>query len=412
MSEVHRGVLLSVVGILGLSVLTLPAGRASAGPLNPPSGPVAPTQKPLAEIEPRIAINNTNTPGDADSLFRITSSGSYYLTGNIDGKSTVKCIEIFAAGGAQITIDLNGFTITGLTDIRSESAIFIDGDNAHVTIRNGTIRNWKNAVEHFIGGSITLEDVRAYRSLFSQYVVKNATMSRCLAEDGGSSGFNVDGGLLVDCSSINNTGAGFTILNAATTVRGCVAISNDGGGFNLGQGVAESCRAESNTGNGFTNPGVMTNCIANASTNDGISASFSATVRGCTVVGSGAAGIRVVSAGRVEGNTVSSVGEHGIEVAGSRITVVNNTISAAGRNTGSFAGVFVAGTDCSIDGNHITNMTLGGDDFGIQVTGTSNLIVRNQLSAVSTYFSIVANNTSGGASTTPSTAGAWANITY
>lgn len=412
MSEIHRGVLLGLAGVLGLSVLTLPAGWASAGPLNPPSGPIAPTLKPLAEIEPRIAINNTNTPGDSDSLFKITNSGSYYLTGNIDGKSTVKCIEIFAAGGAQITIDLNGFTITGLSDTRSQSAIFIDGDNAHVTIRNGTIRNWKSAVEHFIGGSVTLEDVRAYGSLLSQYIVKNATMTRCLAEDGGSIGFNVDGGLLVDCSSINNTGAGFTILNAATTVRGCVATSNDGGGFDLGQGVAESCRAEGNSGNGFTNPGVMTNCIANGNTNDGISASFSATVRGCTVVGSGAAGIRVAVAGRIEGNTISFAGEHGIEVAGSRITVVNNTISSAGRNTGIFAGISVAGSDCSIDGNHITNMTLGGDDSGIRVSGTSNLIVRNQLSGLSTYLSIGPSNTSGGASTTPSTAGPWANITY
>lgn len=387
-------------------------GAALAGPLSPPSGPVAPTQKPLAEIEPRIAISSANTPGDANSAFRITTSGSYYLTGNIDGKSTVRCIEVFSAGGAQITIDLNGFTITGIGDSRTEPAIHIDGDNTHVTIRNGTIRNWESAVEHFIGGSMTLEDVRAYGSRLSQFNVRNATMVRCIAEDGGSHGFLVDGGTLVDCTSSNNAGAGFTILNAATVLRGCSSTSNDSGGFNLGQGIAESCRAESNTGNGFTNPGVMTNCTLLSSSNDGISASSSSTIRGCTVVGSGAAGIRVSVAARVEGNTVSSNGEHGIEVAGSRVTVINNTISSAGRNTGSFAGVFVSGTDCSVDGNHITNMTLGGDDFGIQVTGTSNLVVRNQLTALSTYLSIVANNTSGGTSATPSTAGPWANIAY
>ncbi|HYD01608.1 MAG TPA: hypothetical protein VEB22_10315, partial [Phycisphaerales bacterium] len=47
-----------------------------AGPLNPPVGPVAPTAKPIAEVEPRTAINAANTPGDADSLFRITQPGS------------------------------------------------------------------------------------------------------------------------------------------------------------------------------------------------------------------------------------------------------------------------------------------------------------------------------------------------
>ncbi|MCH8150310.1 MAG: hypothetical protein IH987_20420, partial [Planctomycetes bacterium] len=39
----------------------------SAGNLNPPSGPVTPTMKTLTEVEPRIAINATNTPGDASS---------------------------------------------------------------------------------------------------------------------------------------------------------------------------------------------------------------------------------------------------------------------------------------------------------------------------------------------------------
>ncbi len=39
----------------------------SAGDLNPPSGPVTPTMKTLTEVEPRIAINATNTPGSGNS---------------------------------------------------------------------------------------------------------------------------------------------------------------------------------------------------------------------------------------------------------------------------------------------------------------------------------------------------------
>jgi len=71
---------------LGLAVVVAATGgTASAGDLNPPPGPVAPTMKSLSEVEPRIAINATNTPGDADSLFKITQPGSYYLTGNITG---------------------------------------------------------------------------------------------------------------------------------------------------------------------------------------------------------------------------------------------------------------------------------------------------------------------------------------
>ena len=39
----------------------------NAGSLAPPAGPVAPTMKPLDEIEPRIAIDAINTAGDAGS---------------------------------------------------------------------------------------------------------------------------------------------------------------------------------------------------------------------------------------------------------------------------------------------------------------------------------------------------------
>src|SRR6187397_3128637 len=78
----------------------------NAGDLNPPAGPVGSTMKNLSDVEPRIAVNATNTPGDADSVFKITQSGSYYLAGNITGVSAKYGVEIAASG---VTLDLNGF---------------------------------------------------------------------------------------------------------------------------------------------------------------------------------------------------------------------------------------------------------------------------------------------------------------
>src|SRR5262245_48602298 len=86
-------------------------GSVRAGDLGPPAGPVAPTMKPLTEVEPRIAINATNTPGDADSLYRITQPGSYYLTGNVQGVASKSALEIDASG---VTVDLMGFTLEGV----------------------------------------------------------------------------------------------------------------------------------------------------------------------------------------------------------------------------------------------------------------------------------------------------------
>ena len=68
---------LLVVLALMLSALPVPRPAFAQGPLTPPGAP-APTMKSLDQVEPRIAVNSTNTPGGADSLYKITQPGSYY----------------------------------------------------------------------------------------------------------------------------------------------------------------------------------------------------------------------------------------------------------------------------------------------------------------------------------------------
>jgi hypothetical protein len=90
--------------IAGVAVL-------NAGPLDPPAGPINGTFRTLAEIEPRTPINSTTCPGDADSLYRITRAGSYYLTGNLTGVSGKSGIEIAVS---HVTVDLMGHVLTGV----------------------------------------------------------------------------------------------------------------------------------------------------------------------------------------------------------------------------------------------------------------------------------------------------------
>lgn len=66
---------------LTIVALAFAAGALVAGPLDPPSGAIAPTYKTLAQVEPRIPLTQETAPGDANSTFRITQQGSYYLTG-------------------------------------------------------------------------------------------------------------------------------------------------------------------------------------------------------------------------------------------------------------------------------------------------------------------------------------------
>src|SRR5689334_15204624 len=110
-----------------------------AGPLDPPAGPITPTAKPLAEVEPRIAINAANTPGDADSLYRITQSGSYYLTGNITGVAAKCGIEI---GASRVTIDLCGFALTGVAGSLAGVTTDQFSTRNNIIVRNGVVSSW------------------------------------------------------------------------------------------------------------------------------------------------------------------------------------------------------------------------------------------------------------------------------
>ena len=105
-----------------------------AGDLSPPAGPVAPTHKTLTDMEPRVAINATNTPGDADSVFKITTQGSYYLTGNVLAGVNRIAIEI-AAGGVEV--DLNGFSIVSFSSLPVIQVTLANQSN--IVVRRGSI---------------------------------------------------------------------------------------------------------------------------------------------------------------------------------------------------------------------------------------------------------------------------------
>src|SRR5262245_46218450 len=66
---------LTILAVLPFAALVLAPRRLRAqGALTPPGAP-APTMKTLDQLEPRIPINATNTPGDATSVYKITVPG-------------------------------------------------------------------------------------------------------------------------------------------------------------------------------------------------------------------------------------------------------------------------------------------------------------------------------------------------
>lgn len=334
------------MAIGALASLMIMGVAVVAGPLNPPAGPVTSTYKTLTEVEPRIAINATNTPGDADSIFRITQPGSYYLTGNITGVSGRKGIEIVSDG---VTIDLNGFALLGVPG--SLDGIQAATQVRSVSIRNGTVRGWGgHGIDFFLNNAVggSIEHVHAFGNL--------------------GTGIRAGSSMVVDhCTSTGNTVAGFTVA-ITTVITNCTASSNGGSGFVLnGNNVATNCVAYLNSGAGF-----------NASSGSAISHSVARNNRGngfdlgtsCSIVHSNAVANEL----------------NGIRVASGCIVRENNCDSN-GLGPSDGANILVTGLENRIERNHC-NIA----DRGIDVDSAANLIIGNTCRGNVINYDIVANN--------------------
>lgn len=314
-----------VLGGVALSFLVL---QLSAGPLDPPSGPVASTYKTLAEVEPRIAISATNTPGDADSLYKITQPGSYYLTGNITGVAGKHGIEIAVSG---VSIDLCGFDLAGVPGMGAfDGIIATGGDLRNITIRGGSIRNW---------GEDGIEVSGAF--------VKNGRVES--VDVSGNARFGLA------------AGTGFAVV-------GCTARANGGDGISTATGsVISFCTASANGGTGISAGSgcTVTHCSASSNAGDGISAINGTTISECTASLNTSNGIQVLN----------------------DCSVRNNTCDSNGLNPGDGAGIFVLGGNNRIEANNCTD-----SDRGIDVNTIGNFIARNTCAGNTNNWDVVAGN--------------------
>ncbi|MCH7703051.1 MAG: right-handed parallel beta-helix repeat-containing protein [Planctomycetes bacterium] len=253
-----------------LAVALLLTASLYAGDVNPPPGPVGPTGR----FGPRTEVNSTNTPGDGNSLFKITISGSYYLGSNINGEAGKRGIEIAAD---DVSLDLNGFSLIGI--VGSGNGIHAVGRD-NLSIHNGTVRDWDGwGVAAYDTANSRFENLR---------LSSNGTTT---AHDGLKVGA---GNLIESCISEGNTGHGFdTVFNCV--VNNCTARSNGADGINVNDSVVSGCTVSANANHGIhaDNGGsTVVNCTANDNGGDGIHAVDASNVASCTVRSNGGAGIR------------------------------------------------------------------------------------------------------------------------
>ncbi len=254
------------------------AGAASAGPLDPPMGPISPTNKTLQQVEPRTPISAPIT---------ITQPGSYYLTGN--ASATFIAISVIAT---DVTIDLNGFSLAGNNSGTGVGVSIGNVDPGAVTIRNGTIRDFgsRGVSSPFINARVILEDLHITRcDDEGVFVEGDSKIIDCTADFNGASGFRVDSAANIDgCISNRNGSHGFWIESGL--IANSLARDNDLNGFNLGSiitnansVVAVDCVSHGNTQEGFfsTDPVTLVNCHAVENSDLGFQLDNDASLEGC-----------------------------------------------------------------------------------------------------------------------------------
>lgn len=318
-----------------------------AGPLTPPSGPITSTYKTLVEVEPRTAINSTNTPGDADSVYRITQSGSYYLTGNLVGAIGKHGIQIEASN---VSIDFNGFTLSGVPGMGAFSGVSAVS-NVNIRLKNGTLTGWGDRGIFLAGQASLVENVVASSNLFHGIDTGTSAVVR-------------------GCSAVNNGGWGI-IADDASTVQSCTAQGNAG---------------------------------------VGIYADAASVVSECSVFGGGEDGVYVGATSIIRNCSVRGVNQYGLRTSSTSM-IINNTVATSGVGGGGLAGagIFASGSDNRIEGNNVSQCgrgllvpSAGNVIFGNSCTGSTN--VNYSLGANNVFGAIVDRTAPGSAAVSGSAA--------
>ncbi|GMV25688.1 MAG: hypothetical protein AMXMBFR58_17190 [Phycisphaerae bacterium] len=381
-----------VSGAMVVSGFGVAAIVAFAGPLDPPPGPVAPAYKTLGEVEPRVAVSSTNTPGDADSVYKITQPGSYYLTGKVTGVAGKHGIEITASG---VTLDLMGYEIIG-------SPGSLDGVSAtaanlgRIVVRNGSIRNWGDMgvdLATQLTFDCVVEDLAlTSNGQFGLALRDSSIVQRCIASDNGGSGLAAwNSCTLVDCTVSYNGGSGISAESGAV-VRQCAAYSNVGAGIEVGQAsTITGCSSHSNFSWGYLAGNGCTITNSTASNNvDGFTAGAGSVVTGCTAESNGNTGFFIGGGGTIQQCAARNNGQTGIWLSFRCLALSNTSELNGGGGGGNSIGIFTASSSNRLEGNIST-----ANHYGILVNGQHNILVRNACSGNTTNWSLGSDNVFG-----------------
>jgi len=240
--------LAAVGATLWLTAFVIPV---AGGELKPP-GPPGSTMKPLSDVEARTAIRNDPT---STTPIVINKRGSYYLAEDIFALPDNHGIEIIVS---HVTLDLNGYSVIGSTELNTLTGIYTDSGAAlsNIVIRNGAVRD-------FSGNGISLPSVD-YAVVERLRVLHNGWDGTGSGIDMGPHGHITDthvvdnGDTGIDAGNFNviarvtvsgngGSGVGCAVGSAGCKVIDSVAVGNGSSGIAVWFGVVEGCTASGNS---------------------------------------------------------------------------------------------------------------------------------------------------------------------
>lgn len=188
---------------------------------------------PAFAVDGVVLINQSTVMATGGFPYRITQPGSYKLSGNLVVPDGVDGIDILAD---DITIDLNGFRISGTAPGSPPFPAGISGNATAVTIRNGTILGFNVGID--LGGSNHLiEEIHATGSNLYGILIAGAVVRRNTASGNGSGGIHADNSLVIENVSNSNRGNGLIMRGG---LYGSNTFDGNAGPAVIGTGVSQN----------------------------------------------------------------------------------------------------------------------------------------------------------------------------